>query len=112
MSDIKDRAVVDRPVQDADASADAPPPDAVAPLAAHLQGLHPQASRAMVRRSIDDATAMFVHARVRHFLPILIERVASATLRAALGPNGRPDDAAWPGVPAVEVSCPLPVRTP
>lgn len=99
MSDIKDRAVVDRPVQDADASADAPPPDAVAPLVAHLQGLHPQASRAMVRRSVDDATAMFVHARVRHFLPILIERVASATLRAALGPNGDPTMLRGPACP-------------
>ena len=106
MSDIKDREAVDRAVPDADVSADRPSAASVEPLVAHLQGLHPEASQAMVERSIDDATAMFVHARVRLFLPILIERMASARLRAALGPDGDTGGTRRPAGPALDVTRP------
>jgi len=52
-------------------------------LAARLQARHPSASPAMVQSSIDDALGAFRTVRVRHFLPILIERTASEALRTA-----------------------------
>ena len=57
--------------------------DALVLLAARLQERHPAASPATVQRSIDDAVRAFSSARVRVFLPILIERMASEALREA-----------------------------
>jgi len=85
VSDIKDRAVIDRPPPGPDAGAGPPQPDAANALTTRLQARHLDASPAMVQHSIDQATALFRDARVRLFLPILIERAASAALAAALG---------------------------
>ena len=56
-------------------------------LGARLHARHPAASPEMVRRSIDAAVQVFSHARVRLYLPILIERAASETLRTASSSN-------------------------
>jgi hypothetical protein len=55
----------------------------LAVLAARLQKRHPSASPAMIERSIDDAIQAFNNARIRQYLPILIERAASKTLHEA-----------------------------
>jgi hypothetical protein len=80
---MQERTTVERRVHAADPRAERRPPDAADLLAAHLHALHPGASPAMVQRSIDEAKAMFSEARVRSFLPILIERAASAALSSA-----------------------------
>ena len=58
-------------------------PEALAALVVRLQAGHPAASSAMVRRSIADAVAAFRTARIRRYLPILIERAAWEALRTA-----------------------------
>ena len=58
-------------------------PDALAALAVLLQASHPTATAAMVRSSLDDAVAAFSTARIRRYLPILIERAAWEALRKA-----------------------------
>ena len=60
------------------------PDPVVRAIARRLQARHPRASLPMVLRSIDHATASFVDAHVRLFLPILIERAASSALAAEL----------------------------
>jgi hypothetical protein len=52
-------------------------------LAARLQKRHPRASPAMVQASIERAVRGFDDARVRLYLPILVERSASDSLRHA-----------------------------
>lgn len=54
-------------------------------IAARVRRRHPAASAEVVQRSIDSAMRQFQDARVRDYLPILIERVASAALRNELG---------------------------
>lgn len=85
MSDIRDRVAVDGPARDADpdVGADLRRTAAAVALADRLLAEHPSASPAMVQHSIDDAIAAFRDARVQLFLPILIERAASASLAAA-----------------------------
>ena len=61
----------------------------VALLVARLQERHPTAPPALVRQTIDDAVERFSTARVRAFLPILIERTAAEALRqASIVPDG------------------------
>jgi hypothetical protein len=48
---------------------------------AHLLARHAGATAAMVRHSVDEAVAFYREARVRTYLPILIERRASSSLQ-------------------------------
>ena len=81
---------------DVDVSEDAPmSPDALAALAVLLHANHPTATAAMVRRSIDDAVTTFRTARIRRYLPILIERAAWEVLRKATTTD---DCSATPGL--------------
>jgi len=82
--DVRERTAIGLRRPGADARAERGQPDAVVSLAARLRDRHPGATPAMVRRSIEDATATFTDAHVRLFLPILIERAASTALGAAL----------------------------
>ena len=86
MTDTQVRSTIDQLPHDAELGAEAPQPDHIAVLALRLQHLNPHASPSMVQRSIDDAIATFSGARVQQFLPILIERTASAALRLGAGP--------------------------
>jgi hypothetical protein len=52
-------------------------------IAVSLQRRFPSISPAVLQHSIDRATDTFSAARVRNFLPILIEREAAEALRAA-----------------------------
>lgn len=54
-------------------------------IAARVRRRHPAASAEVVQRCIDAAMQQFQDARVRAYLPILIERSASASLRDQLG---------------------------
>ena len=56
-------------------------------LAARLQERHPAASPAMVQSCIEVAVRSFDTARVRLYLPILVERSASDSLRHATHPS-------------------------
>jgi len=92
LSDMKEREAVGSRWYGADAGdagAERWRPEATISLAARLRDRYPDATPAMVQRSIDDATALFTDAHVRLFLPILIERAASAALGTALGPTCR-----------------------
>ena len=53
-------------------------------LAARVQRRHPGASSELVQRCLHSAMQQFRDARVRVYLPILIERAASASLRDEL----------------------------
>ena len=54
-------------------------------LEARLRARHPAATAAMVRRSVDEAIGVYRDARIRVYLPILIERWASCALRETTG---------------------------
>jgi hypothetical protein len=71
----------------------APPPllQALPRLAARLQARHPAASPAMVQSCIEVAVRSFDTARVRLYLPILVERSASDSLRYATHSSDRVD---------------------
>ena len=75
-------------LDDSDHCAAPTQPDTPDCMAVRLRNRYPEAPPALIRRSIDDATCMFSDARVRLFLPILIERVATTALRQATEPRG------------------------
>jgi hypothetical protein len=52
---------------------------------ARLRARHPEATAAMVRRSVEAAIGFYRFARVRVYLPILIERRASSSLQESMG---------------------------
>jgi hypothetical protein len=58
-------------------------------LAVRLDDCYLAVSPAMIQDSIDEAIRCFRGARVRQFLPILIERSAWEALRSAIAPVGR-----------------------
>lgn len=56
-----------------------------ADLVARLRARYPDVPTALIDRSIDDATFRYREARVRSFLPVLLERAACEALERAAG---------------------------
>ena len=83
------RSSTDRTMDPAEPPATVEPElsNALVVVAADLRARYPDAPPGLVRRCIDDALDRFRDARVRHFLPILIERRASDALREHVRPQ-------------------------
>jgi hypothetical protein len=68
---------------EADAASGAVRPEELLPIIAGLQARYPEVEPAIVRRCVEHAAHGFQGARIRNFLPTLIERTAAEDIRAS-----------------------------